>query len=146
MQTLNEILVRLEAICTAHKMVNDYQFGTLDDFLDNRDINYPAVFVPLPQVSTAGKQQSFTFKLFIMDLQILSDDNLQDGLSDCLGIANDLFAQVMYPLSPWIVDGTAAFELFEEDREDSLLGVSVEFTIKLPYLQDRCQIPTTYVY
>jgi hypothetical protein len=144
--TLNQILDRIKNIAEAHDQINTYLFGNVDEFLSGVDNTYSGCFLATPIASISNKELTYNFRMFFLDRQDLDNNNLQDVYSDQLQIAQDILAQIRYPKSPWIVPDTAQFEFFNGSREDYLAGVAMDFQIKVPYLSDRCVIPSSYVF
>lgn len=144
--TLNQILARIKNITEAHEQINTYVFGDIDEFLDIDDNVYPACFCATPTASISGKQLVYNFRLFFLDRMIQDNSNVEEVYSDTMETAKDILAQLCYPKSPWIVEPSATFELFNGNREDYLAGVAMDVQIKIDYLTDRCVIPTTYEY
>lgn len=144
--TLNQVLARIKNIAEAHAQINTYVFGDVDEFLDGTDNVYPACFCATPTANIGSKETIYNFRLFFLDRQIQDNTNVEDVYSDMMQVAGDILAQLRYPKSPWIVPDTASFEFFNGSREDYLAGVAMDVQIKVPYISDRCVIPSSYVF
>lgn len=151
--TLNQIVARIKRIAETHEQINTFVFGDIDDEL-SQDILYPAVFMPYPSISYQGVDKLMQCNLFVMDRVIIGGgvtDNTFNELevtSDTISIAEDLYAQLLYQkyTPTWNVLRNATINLTNEAKNDYLAGAALQFTIKLPYTANRCQVPTTYNY
>lgn len=151
--TLNQIIARVKAIAEAHEQINTFVFGDMDDALRN-DVVYPACFMPYPSWNISGVDKVYSAQLFFMDRVIQggsTTDNTFNELevtSDMNSVADDILAQLQYQkFDPrWNVarqgDGVAV----RQSEPDYLAGVQLSFTIKLPYIANRCEVPTTFNY
>lgn len=151
--TLNQVIARIKAITEAHDQINTFVFGDADDFLAS-DITYPAAFMPYPSMTISGVDEVYSCQLFFMDRVIgggSTTDNTFNELevsSDMQLVAKDILAQFLYQkFEPkWNVSRDASISLTNEREPDYLSGAQLSFTIKLPYLANRCEVPTTYNY
>ena len=82
-----------------------------------------------------------------MDLVHLDEntkDNEQDVMSDCMLIAIDLIAQISsFIYLDWRVSMENPTTFVVEDEGDFIAGVMVDFTIKVIFNRDKCQIPSS---
>lgn len=151
--TLNNIVQRIKTIVEAHEQINTFVFGDIDDEL-RKDIVYPCVFMPYPSATYNGVDKLLQCNLFIMDRVIIggaATDNTFNELevsSDTLQIAEDLMAQFLYQkYNPtWNVLRNFTINPTNEAKNDYLAGAALQFTIKLPYIANRCAVPSTYTY
>ena len=151
--TLNQIVQRIKAIAEAHEQINTFMFGDIDDALRS-DVTYPACFMSYPNETISGTDNNMTCDLFFMDRTVqggsITDktDNELEVSSDMRSVAQDIFAQLQYQkFNPtWQVSKDSTITLTNEREVDYLAGAQLSFTIKLPYLANRCEVPTTYTY
>lgn len=156
--TLNQIIQRIKEIAEAHAQINTFFFGDADDFLSS-DVTYPACFMSIPSETISGQigqnsESRLSCTLFFMDRNIQGGDssdntfNQTEVLSDMREVAHDIFSQLRYQkFEPvWNVLPDSTIEMYTEDTQDFNAGVRLQFTIKMPYLVNRCQVPTTFNY
>jgi len=145
--TLNQIVKRVQSIALSHDQIGSFFFGDIDDML-SVDVQFPLCFMTVPTSTITGADDVLSCSLLVMDRQIQGGNNDVEVMSDMREVALDLLAQMQYnkfdPL--WTVLKSANYEFFNERSEDYLAGVKIDFQIKLPYLSDRCQVPTTFNY
>lgn len=147
--TLNEVLARIETISNAHRQINRFYYGSAVDFLVNIKDNYPAFLIEDTggSMSISSKKTSITFKMFFVDLVNVSDDaksNEVEVLSDMMSIAQDVLALLDDPrYDDWDISPNVTMEFHTEEFDDMVAGVSIDVTIEVDYLVDRCQAPTT---
>lgn len=146
----NQILQRIIAIATAHRQIRNCYKGLVTDFLTDRKTLYPSAFLQdngNGNISVGGKDTAFPFRIFILDLVNLSEDtkvNEQDVMSDCMLIAIDLIAQISsFNYTDWRISAENPTQFVVEDENDFIAGVMVDFTIKVIFNKDKCQIPSS---
>ena len=71
--TLKQVISRLKELAESHKQINHFFIGGFDEFLDDEDVTYPALFCELRNDSTISLENrvanlNFTFHFFdLMD-------------------------------------------------------------------------------
>jgi hypothetical protein len=151
--TLNQIVKRIKAIAEAHEQINTFVFGDIDDAL-RLDVVYPACFMPYPSETISSVDDTMAASLFFMDRTVQGGSetdktyNELEVTSDMREVAKDIFAQLLYQkYNPiWNVSKDCTITLTNESELDYLAGAQLSFTIKLPYIADRCAVPTNYNY
>ena len=151
--TLNNIVQRIKTIAEAHEQINTFVFGDMDDALRN-DVVYPACFMPYPASNISGVDEVYNAQLFFMDRVIQGGSttdktfNELEVTSDMNSVAKDILAQLQYQkFNPsWNVAKAGGITFVNEAEPDYLAGVQLSFTIKLPYIANRCEVPTTFNY
>jgi hypothetical protein len=147
MLTYNQILKRIQQLCVHHAQVKSYKYARPTDFLTEKTTEFTAVFLQDNDgnVSISSKQQTINFKLFVLDLVNVSEDtltNLKDVQSDTLEIAKDLIALFNDEnYTDWAIGSECNFQLLFEAFDALVAGVVVDFSIRVPYLSDRCAVP-----
>jgi hypothetical protein len=146
--TLNQILKRIKLIALSHRQVRSYKRGFATDFFTDQKTKYPAVLLQDNggSISISGGATSISFRMFILDLVHVSQnakDNEEDVLSDTLSIAMDLIAQMnANDYSDWRISVDNSIELIKENDNDLNAGVVVDFTIRTPFTQNICAVPS----
>jgi hypothetical protein len=72
------------------------------------------------------------------------DADETEVLSDRLSVAQDIVAQLTYNNYEFDVVGGIPVQFFIEKTSDLLAGVRADIQLELPYLSNRCVVPTTY--
>jgi hypothetical protein len=147
--TLNQVLAKIKAMCLGHKQVRSFSYGLEQDQLTAKTTKYPAVFLVDNGgvISTSGQAATLSWKLFFMDLVNVADhtkENDADVASDVIQIAQDIIAQLNRSENGWVLSGDNNIQLLAEHDNDMLTGVIVDFSIRFPWAQNICAIPTTF--
>lgn len=147
--TVNQIVKRLQTIIQSHQMVRSYFYGNPNNFLTEKQRDYPAAILQDASGSflPAGNEFNMPFRLFILDLVNVAADAKENELevqSDALSIAKDLVALFDSPeYDDWAVGRQVSFSLVAEKFEDMLGGVYIDFTIRTTWDKSYCEAPTT---
>lgn len=146
--TINQVIKRIRQLSLGHRQVRTFKKGLVSDFLVDKTTKYPAVFLQDlgGSISLTGHATTLNYKLLIVDLVHVSadaKDNEQDVHSDMVSIAMDLLAQMNSGhFGDWRVSSDNSLQLIVEDDGDMFAGVAVDFSIRIMYEQNICQIPT----
>lgn len=146
--TLNQIVKRIETLALGHKQVRTFRKGFVTDFFTDKTTAYPAICLQDVNggISLSGHSSSLSYRMFIADLVHVSADtktNEQDVQSDMFSIAMDLFAQMNNPnYDDWKISDDNPVVLFAENENDLQAGCIIDFTVRFPYVQNVCQVPT----
>jgi len=145
--TLNQIVATINNLANAHKQIKSVYFGDLADYLSRGTENvYPSLFYDLTGGSVQERGVTLNFSLYFFDRMLPEDTNETEVLSDMLEVCQDIIAQLRY--NNWEFDEglNATLTFFTEDTPELLAGVRADISIELPFIADRCQIPTTFTY
>jgi hypothetical protein len=122
--------------------------GLVTDFLTDRTTLYPSAFLQdngTGNISVIDRSATYPFRIFILDLVHLSEDtkvNEQDVMSDCMSIALDLIAQFSsFNYTDWRISAENPTQFVVEQEGDFIAGIMVDFSIKVIFDKDKCQIP-----
>lgn len=144
--TLNQTIKLIKDIASSHFQINSIYFGDVWEFLAQTDNTYPAMFYSLTGASINDRNLDMNFSFFFLDRQLQDETNENDVLSDQLLIAQDILSMLKSPKFSWEIGTTANIEFFTENEKDYLAGVKMDITITYPFLSNRCQIPSDFVY
>lgn len=148
--TLNQCVKRLKSLALNHKQVKEFYFGSVLDYTDDSDRNYPACIVELKgsNISIDQTQTKYQFRIWFLDLLNISEgarENITEVKSDLTSIAEDMIAMINSPsfYSDWSLGETDNYPLnySEEKFEDYTVAVDFDIEIGVPFLADRCQVP-----
>lgn len=146
-QTLNQVVKTIQQIAEAHEQIRTVYFGNLPYFLSHgTDNTYPAMFYDLTGSSISGTTLTLNFSLYFMDRMLAEQTNETEVLSDQLLIAQDIIAQLRYNDFNFDIQDSVPMQFFTEDTPDLLAGVKADISLDLPYLGNRCDIPSEYQY
>jgi hypothetical protein len=144
--TLNQVVKQITTLGNDHEQINFVYFGDVWERLSNGEVTYPAMFFTLSGANILAKNIEYQFSLYFMDRMLMEETNETEVLSDTTLIGQDIVAQLRYSKAPWIIGDNASITYFTESDPDYLAGVKIDITLQLPYLNDRCQVPTIYTY
>lgn len=148
--TLNQITKKLTQIGNDHEQINFVFFGDVWERISNGEVTYPALFYNLTGATIIAKQIQYQFSFYFMDRMLMEDTNETEVISDMTLVAQDYIAQLRYPKDYGIVTWTCGDNIpvtyFVESDPDFLAGAKCDITLTLPFLNDRCQVPTNYTY
>jgi len=139
--TLNQIVKKITDYGSQHPQINFVLYGDIYDHLSQGEVNYPAMFFNIEDVSISSKQIQYTFGLYFMDRQIENTEELE-VMSDQILTAQDIIALIRNYANEWIVGDSIPMVLFTESEPDVLAGVKASISLVLPSINNRCQIPT----
>lgn len=145
--TLNQIVKTINDLANAHKQIKSVYFGDLADYLSRGTENiYPSLFYDLTGGNVGERNVTLNFSLYFFDRMLPEDTNETEVLSDQLDICQDIIAQLRY--NNWEFDEgfTATLTFFTEDTPELLAGVKADISIDIPFISNRCQVPSTYTY
>lgn len=147
--TLNQVLKRIESLTLAHKQVRTFKQGLVTDFFTDKTTKYPAVCLQDNggSISLSGHATTLSYRMFLLDMIHVSEDskqNEQDVQSDMVSIAQDLLAQMNYPgFDDWAISTDNQLQLLVEQENDLIAGCYFDFSVRIMYQQNVCQVPTS---
>jgi len=145
--TLNQLIKKIEDIGNAHQQIKTTFYGSAFDFLSKgSDALYPAFLFDINNASINGKTLTVSFSFFFMDRMLPEETDYQDVVSDQLQIAQDIIAQLSYNDFDFDLQESVTLNTFIENTPDLLAGWQTDVSLDLPYIYNRCEVPTTYNY
>ena len=148
--TLNQIVKELTKIGNDHEQINYVYFGDVWERISNGEITYPAMFMTLTGASFGAKDIGYSFSLYFMDRMLMEETNETEVLSDMTQVAGDIVAQLRYPedysIVTWTLNQNLPITFYTESDPDLLAGVKLDITLTLPFINDRCQVPSNYTF
>jgi hypothetical protein len=148
--TLNQVINRLQVLALSHKQINHFFIGGIDEFLDNGDVQYPAVFCEIKQgqISRANRQATYNFTFYFLDLLNISTGALANEWevkSDMSSVAQDYLAMVSFYeyQDSWDISTSNNVDFHSFKLHDLCAGVSVSVGVSVRFANDRCQVPAT---
>ena len=148
--TLNQIVKELTKIGNDHEQINYVYFGDVWERISNGEVTYPAMFMTLTGASFGAKDIGYSFSLYFMDRMLMEETNETEVLSDMTQVAGDVVAQLRYPedysIVTWTLSQNLPVTFYTESDPDLLAGVKLDATLTLPFINDRCQVPSNYTF
>jgi hypothetical protein len=143
--TINQVKSLLNNLATAHKQINDYGWGDVWELGESDSITYPLMYCTIGASSIVGNEFNLSIQILFMDLVFGDNSNIDDVISDQMLICQDIIAQLRSNDFEFIIEDNVPIQFFTERFSDLVAGVSADITLSLPYVADRCAVPTDYV-
>lgn len=148
--TLNQIVKELTTIGNDHEQINFVYFGDVWERLSNGEVTYPAMFFTLTGANVLSKEIGYQFSLYFMDRMLSEETNETEVLSDMTQVAADIVAQLRYPTDygkvTWQLNQNLPLTFYTESDPDYLAGVKLDITLTVPFINNRCEVPSNYTY
>lgn len=155
--TFQQIVRRIKQLTLAHKQIKSFHRGYVADRLNDKDTVYAtAILQDLGgSANLVGSDAVFNFRMVFLDLvHVASDtkDNELDVQSDMVSVALDILSQMGHDsYSDWRLSPSNSLQLIYEgdDSEgngDMYAGCAMDFTVRVPFPRNVCQVPTTISY
>lgn len=148
--TLNQIVKELTTIGNDHEQINFVYFGDVWERLSNGEVTYPAMFFTLTGANVAAKEIGYSFSLYFMDRMLSEETNETEVLSDMTQVAGDIVAQLRFPTDyqnvTWTLNQNLPLTFYTESDPDYLAGVKLDINLTVPFINNRCEVPSNYTY
>lgn len=149
--TLNQIIAQMVMLAKSHRQIRHVYFADIVEWLSTGRVQYPAMFFDLTgaQISGTNKSTQYSFELWFCDMTNVSagaGNNEIEVMSDLTAIAEDYAAMLKFDGFAWYVGEESQLSYFREQFTDSVAAVRMTVTIAVPYLTNRCPVPTDYVF
>jgi hypothetical protein len=145
--TLNNIVQTITNLANAHQQIKSVYFGDLADYLSRGSDNvYPSLYFDLTGGNIAERSLVLNFSLYFFDRMLHEETNETEVLSDMLEVCQDIIAQLRSQSFEFDEGLSATLNFFTEDTPDLLAGVRADITLDLPFLANRCVVPSTFSY
>lgn len=145
--TLNNIIQTITDIGKAHKQIKTVFYGDAFEFLSKGSDNvYPAMFFDINSGRISNLTSTIDFTFFFADRVLPDRENEQEVQSDQLSVCYDIVAQLNENDFEFTLQDSITINFFVENTPDYLAGVNATISIDLPFLKDRCQVPSDYNY
>ena len=145
--TLNQIVTTITNLANAHQQIESVYFGDFPDYLSRGTDNvYPSLYFDLTGGQIQERSLVLNFSLYFFDRMLHEETNETEVLSDMLEVCQDIIAQLRHQNFEFDEGLSATLSFFTEDTPDLLAGVKADITLDLPFLANRCVVPSTYEY
>lgn len=144
--TLNQLIAQIQELGENHEIIQTTWYGPAMLKLAETDVTYPMFTFDTTGGNIDGASLLLSFQMFFFDRINADRSNEQEVHSDMLQVAQDIIAQLRYPGWDFVLRNTLPVQLFTDSTPDLLAGITVTATIELPYVSDRCSVPSTQTY
>jgi len=145
--TLNNIVQTITNLGNAHQQIKSVYFGDLVDYLSRGTENlYPSLYFDLTGGNIAERGLTLNFSLYFFDRVLHEETNETEVLSDMLEVCQDIIAQLRSQSFEFDEGLSANLSFFTDDTPELLGGVRADITLELPFLANRCVVPSSYSY
>lgn len=145
--TLNQVVSQIKQIAEAHEQINTVYYGDFDEFLgESADNVYPAMYFDSTDASLSRQVLTMNFSLYFFDRMLPEKINETEAVSDMLSVAQDIVAQLLYQQFEFEMQDNVNLTFITEDTPDNLVAVKADISLEIPFLANRCAVPTTYQY
>jgi hypothetical protein len=108
------------------------------------------MFYTLTGANVAEKEIGYSFSLYFMDRMLMEENNETEVLSDMTQVAGDIVAQLRYPKDygkvTWTLSRNLPVTFYTESDPDLLAGVKLDAVLSVPFINNRCEVPSNYNY
>lgn len=152
MLTLNQIIKASESFATAHKQVNSFGSGLIQDFTTSGTTSYPAMWTDFEAGTITTHEYGTgvfvnTFRFYFLDRLLKGNGNLNEVLSDQQQVSLDFIAYTQSPsyftqTDTIILVGDISLNLVQEKfHDDEVAGCYFDVQFKSSIEANTCQIP-----
>lgn len=141
--TLNKVLNLLEEACGQHAQITSFVFGEDSEISTQQEL-YPLVVANITTATISDKTLVLPLIIQVLDIQRTNEDNIRDTFSDCLAIAQDLYAMMSNPANEdyFLIQQNVSLEPVREAYPDIVNGWRMTLNLELAQTRDRCFIPS----
>ena len=139
--SLNQVVKNLEYIADAHNQINTFFFGEMYDFAASGVTNYPAMAVSLEPSTYATNTITYSFNVYMLDLESKDIGNRTEILSDTIQMCLDVVGIVANPVYDWSFDKNVTLTDIQGGMDDEITGHYFNLRLKVPRVTDRCAAP-----
>lgn len=142
--TIKEVKSLLNNLANDHKQINDFGWGDVWEIGESKSITYPLMYCTIQNSNVSGKTFNLTLSIIFADLVFEDEKNEDDVISDQMLICQDIIAQLRSDTFDFTLGQSVSINFFNERLSDLVAGVQAEMTLALPYVADRCAVPSDY--
>lgn len=142
--TLKEVRSLLNDLADDHKQINDFGWGDIWELGESQSITYPLMYCTIQNSNVTGKTFNLSLSILFCDLVFGDNKNEDDVISDQMLICQDIIAQLRSDTFEFTLGNSINVNFFNERLSDLVAGVQATITLALPYVADRCAVPSDY--
>lgn len=145
--THNQFLKLFSDIAIAHRDINSFYSGDLDNYTANQSetLNPVTLWVVIDDDVINGKTDKPKYNFIVLDWVNQDSSNLDEVYSDTLRISKDILALLRQPYyeSFFKVQEETTFTPFNEKFDSDVAGWQFSLTFDQPFIYDACEVNTT---
>ena len=142
--TIKEVKKLLNNLATDHKQINDFGWGDVWEIGESKSITYPLMYCTIQNSNVSGKTFNLSLSIIFADLVFEDEKNEDDVISDQMLICQDIIAQLRSDTFDFTLGQSVNINFFTERLSDLVAGVQATISLALPYVADRCAVPSDY--
>jgi hypothetical protein len=142
--TLKEVRSLLNNLVDDHKQINDFGWGDVWELGESQSIVYPLMYCTIQNSNVTGKTFNLSLSILFCDLVFGDNKNVDDVISDQMLICQDIIAQLRSDTFEFTLGNSVNVNFFNERLSDLVAGVQANITLALPYVADRCAVPSDF--
>ncbi len=142
--TIKEVKKLLNNLATDHKQINDFGWGDVWEIGESKSITYPLMYCTIQNSNVSGKTFNLSLSIIFADLVFEDEKNEDDVISDQMLICQDIIAQLRSDIFDFTLGQSVNVNFFTERLSDLVAGVQATISLALPYVADRCAVPSDY--
>jgi hypothetical protein len=142
--TLKEVRSLLNNLADDHKQINDFGWGDVWELGESQSITYPLMYCTIQNSNVTGKVFNLSLSILFCDLVFGDNKNEDDVISDQMLICQDIIAQLRSDTFEFTLGNSVNVNFFNERLSDLVAGVQANITLALPYVADRCAVPSDF--
>ena len=143
--TIKEVKKLLNNLATDHKQINDFGWGDVWEIGESKSITYPLMYCTIQNSNVSGKTFNLSLSIIFADLVFEDEKNEDDVISDQMLICQDIIAQLRSDTFDFTLSQSVNVNFFTERLSDLVAGVQATISLALPYVADRCAVPSDYL-
>lgn len=142
--TIKEVKSLLNNLAIDHKQINDFGWGDVWELGESKSITYPLMYCTIESSNVTGKTFNLSLSIIFADLVFGDEKNEDDVISDQMLICQDIIAQLRSDTFDFTLGNSVNINFFTERLSDLVAGVQASITLALPYVADRCAVPSDF--
>lgn len=143
----NQYIKLFSDIATAHRSINSYHVGDLDNYTANESdaLNPVTLWVIVNDDTIEGKVDKPKYSFVVLDYVNQDSSNLDEVLSDTLRISKDVVAMLRQPYYETFfkLEESVTFNPFNEKFDSDVAGWQFDLIFNQSFLYDACEVNTT---
>ena len=143
--TIKEVKKLLNNLAIDHKQINDFGWGDVWEIGESKSITYPLMYCTIQNSNVSGKTFNLSLSIIFADLVFEDEKNEDDVISDQMLICQDIIAQLRSDTFDFTLSQSVNVNFFTERLSDLVAGVQATISLALPYVADRCAVPSDYL-
>jgi len=142
--TIKEVKSLLNNLANDHKQINDFGWGDVWELGESKSITYPLMYCTIESSNVSGSIFNLSLSIIFADLVFADEKNEDDVISDQMLICQDIIAQLRSDTFEFTLGNSVNINFFTERLSDLVAGVQASISLAIPYVADRCAVPSDY--